>query len=49
MRYHEFLAAQLDHGEAGCPSVEQPSLYSDWKPKGEMAFHKPFKDPPPEI
>eukprot|EP00434_Breviolum_minutum_P025158 symbB.v1.2.022225.t1/scaffold1961.1/size94642/1 len=27
MRYHEFLAAQLDHGEAGCPSVEQPSLY----------------------
>ena len=28
MRYHEFLAAQLDHGEAGCPSVEQPSLYS---------------------
>ena len=29
-RYHEFMTAQMDHGEAGCPSVEQPSLYSDW-------------------
>jgi hypothetical protein len=24
------MTAQMDHGEAGCPSVEQPSLYSDW-------------------
>lgn len=46
MRYHEFLAAQLDHGEAGCPSVEQPSLYSDWARKVKMASHRPLKDPP---
>eukprot|EP00438_Fugacium_kawagutii_P024677 Skav230604 [mRNA] locus=scaffold168:143922:145454:- [translate_table: standard] len=26
-RYHEFMTAQADHGEAGCPSLEQPSLY----------------------